>query len=152
MKFVIMSFLALLLCSCSTTEKKKLNAKVEQETETLDGARLTESVHHLIAESKSLTPEQKTKILGLIDDVRAKNKALTEQTFKYRGVLMKELLAGEAGKTQIKIVEKQISKIERERLKNTIEAAQQISTVVRDHKEEKKILDQFMIREIDHRI
>ncbi len=151
MKFISVAFLAFLFCSCSTSEKKRINDEVLNENQVTDGPTLNQSVHQLIDNSKGLTSEQKNLLTGIIDDIRTKNKSLTEESFKYRSVLMKEIISGEGGRRQIRMIEKQIAKVERERLKNTIKGAEQIASIVKGQKEQEQIMDHLMMREVNSR-
>ena len=145
MKILFLTLLVILMSGCSTSEKKRINDEVNQETGITDGRSLHKSVHEAIQKSTTLTDEKKSSLESLLNDLGAKNKPLSEESFKYRGVLMKELISGKASEKQIRLIEKQIAKIERERLKNTIKTAREMARIVSGEKEQTQILEQIIM-------
>lgn len=141
----------LILTSCATQqEKKQVEQKVANETTVVDGTTLSISVQETIAASKTLSPEQKEQLQSLFLATRTKARSLLEDSYKLRSVLIKELLASNVNPSEIKILKKNIKKVESERMKLTLSAADQITKIVGQNKEKEQFAEHLMLIERLH--
>ncbi len=130
-------FYVLVLClAVSCASKKSDEKEIEQEaaqTNVTTPQALGGTIHDSIANSKTLTEAQKAELTKIIEDNKQTAMKLAEQSFKYRAVLIQELLNGKATEARIRIIEKDIEKIENDRLKNTFDTVKKISAIVSGH-------------------
>jgi hypothetical protein len=134
MRLITIIALALILSACSSHKKEK--AAIEKEAATTnvsDSQGLGKTIHDLISNSKTLNEKQKKELTDILSQNKSKAEALSAESYKYRAVLIRELLTGKATDSSIKILEKTISRIENERLKNTFDTVKKISTIVELH-------------------
>lgn len=138
--------LCLVLMSCSTTkiEQSKIDSKVANESSVTDGKTLGQSVHDTINASKTLDDKQKGELNTLFIETRETMKGLNEKSFKLKSVLVKELLSGSENRKQIKLLKKDIKKVESERLKSTFAAFDKISKIVRKDADAQVYTDHLM--------
>lgn len=140
-------FLALTLTLASCSSQKIAEQKVEEKanaTHVSDSKGLGSTIHEMISTSKDLTEAQKKQLV----DIFAKNKAtaetLSEQSYKYRATLIKELFSGKMNYKEIKILKKDIKKIEAQRLKNTFDTVEQVTLILSKHPESQKFAEQLI--------
>lgn len=127
---VFLILISLFVVSCaSKTEERELEAKA-QESKVSDPKALGGTISDLINSSKTLSDAQKQELVKIIDANKKKADELTEKSFKFRGVLVEELLSENMSKKKIKILKKDIKKIEEEKLKNTFDTVEKISKLV----------------------
>jgi hypothetical protein len=131
MKFCILFFLLISLVGCATQNKReaRIQERLSHE-EVTDGASLSKSIHHLIAESKALSDSQKKDLTKLVDNTGAKNRALLEKSYKMRSLLVKELLSEKIDTKMVKQLKKDIRKTELERIKNSLETMDKMSSEI----------------------
>lgn len=148
-------FLVLLLvltvgCSSRKEARQEVEKKVSQESVT-DGRSMASKVHAMIHGSETLNADQKAKLHAIVNEVSQKNKALTEEAFKLRSVLIKELISGKVNNKQVKILKKKIKKAENERMKNSFQAMDKFSQIVsKDPKREEMMLEWIQFDRISH--
>lgn len=130
-------FSVLILClAVSCASKKSVEKEIEQEaaqTNVTTPQALGGTIHDSIANSKTLTDAQKAELTKIIEMNKQKATELSEQSFKYRAVLIQELLNGKATTARIKIIEGDIERVEKLRLKNTFDTVKKISAIVSGH-------------------
>lgn len=133
MKYVLPLFL-LVTVACST-HKKEVKEIEKEKTETVvkDSQTLGKSIHDLITNSKSLNDQQKKELTDILAMNKQRAEELSAESYKYRGVLIKELLTGKATDARIKILESDIERVEKLRLKNTFDTVKKISAIVEKH-------------------
>lgn len=130
MKSVILVAVVLLSVSCSTKKHKaEIKQQVEQ-SQVKDSATLAVTIDDAIANSKTISAEEKQKLQDLLAANKQKAMALTEESYKMRGVLIEELLSGKMSQKKVKIIKKNIKRIEGEKLKNTFDTVDQITKIV----------------------
>jgi uncharacterized protein YcfL len=143
MKKIFLSVMALsLLTSCASHVRKEreVEAKVAQ-TKVSDSQGLGGTIQELISNSKHLSESQKKEITDLLTANKKRADELQEQSFKYRAVLLEELLSGEkVDMTKVRIIKKDIKRIEDLRLKNTFDTVEKISRMVSGHPENQQYL------------
>lgn len=141
MKFLPLVLAPLLLVSCATkSDRMEVQEKVAKET-VQDGRSLGQDIDKVISDSTTLNEVQKNELNRVLGEVRGKNRALMQESFKLRAVLIKELLSQNFNQKQIKLIKKQIKKNESERLRNSLAAIDKISIIVRKDPEGQMILD-----------
>lgn len=137
--FSLVVLLALTSCASHKTEKE-----IEQkaaESKVSDGKALGTTIHDLIEQSQTLTAEQKSELTNIMKVNKETADALTEQSFKFRSVLITELLSGKVDKKKIKLIKKDIKEIEAKKLKNTFDTVEKISAIVSSHPDNSKYVD-----------
>lgn len=134
MKTVLLLALVLLFVSCSHSKHKEVKAQVEQ-SQVKDPAALTVTIDEAIESSPNLTKEQKEELHKIIAANKSTAVALNEESFKLRGVMIKELLSGNMDPKKIKILKKDIRKVENDKLKNTFATVEKISALVGKNKD-----------------
>lgn len=132
MKLILFSLLSsTLLVSCaSKQERMEIETKAAQSTVT-DSKTLGQSIEKEIQTSSSLSQDQKLKLEKIFTSNKQKAEDLEKESYKFRSVLINELLGDETlDQKKIKIIKNNIKKIEKQRLTNTFETIEQISEVV----------------------
>lgn len=141
MKYLALIFAPLLLISCaSKSDRMEVQEKVANET-VQDGKTLSRNIDEIIRSSSTLNEGQKLELRKVMNEVREKNQALMQESFKLRAVLIKEMLSQNFKQSQIKLIKKKIKKNESERLRNSLAAIDRISIIVRKDPEGHLILD-----------
>lgn len=138
--------LGFLLVSCSSvkTEEKKVDDKLAAESTVYDGKSMGDSIREAIRTSATLDEKQKEKIESILAETKLKNKAMLEKSFKLRSVLIKELLSGQVNQKQLKLLKKQIRKTESLRLKTSLTAIDQISSIVKKDPKAEMYVNELM--------
>ncbi len=130
-------FYILVLClAVSCASKKSDEKEIEQEaaqTNVTTSQALGGTIHDAIANSKTLKDAQKEELTKILESNKQRSIELSEQSYKYRAVLIQELLNGKATDARIKILENDIKKIEDLRLKNTFDTVKKVSAIVSSH-------------------
>lgn len=146
MKSYIMLVLTLmLLVSCSS--RKKEEREIDQaaaKSPVTNAQALAGSIEHSINESSTLTEEQKQKLRTIVAENKSTAQKLSEESYKYRDVLVHELFSGKATSKRIRILKKDISRVEKARLKNTYDTIEKMSAVLNGHPENQKFADHYM--------
>lgn len=133
MKFLIVLML-IMTGACSTHKKEKLKIEQEKsETQVTDAQSLGQSIQELIANSQTLSDQQKKDLTDILTENKKRADELSAESFKSRAILVKELLSGKATKRRVKILQKDIKRIENLRLKNTFDTVKRISSIVDKH-------------------
>lgn len=135
MRTTIVLMLALTLSTACSTRKKEVR-EIESEkaqTSVEDSQGLGKTIATLIAESKTITDAQKEQLRSIFAENKRRAEELSAESYKYRAVLVKELLTGKATDSRIKILEKDIERIEKLRLQNTFGTVKKISAIVSGH-------------------
>lgn len=122
--------LALSLTGCaSKREKNEISRKVQSSSVT-DPVALGASIQQAIQSSEHLSPEQKTKLEEIIAANKEEVMKLSQESYKFRSVLIEELLQETIVQKRINIIKKDIETIEKKKLKSTFDTIQKISEVV----------------------
>lgn len=151
MKTIPLIFALFVLASCATRQEKlAVQQKVENESQISDSKSLVRTVDQVIASSKTLTPQQKIDLKKIIDEAKVTNMILSEQSYKQKGVLIKELLAPKTNQREVAILKKSIRKTESLRLKNTLSAFNEIAEVIGKDPESQVYLEHMMFERAVH--
>lgn len=129
-----------LLVSCATSTKSEKQAVEEKaaHTNVKDSKQLGGTIHDLIDSSKTLTETQKKELYKLIEVNKKTAEKLAEDSYRYRAVLIEELLSGKPSKKRVKIIKADIKRVEGLKLKNTFDTVEKISNIVSGHPDEKQ--------------
>ena len=142
MKNLILLTSVLMLVSCSSLKKERqIQDQAEKETAVKDGQAFGSTIQDLIRSSKTLTEAQKKELEGIIAVNRSTAEALGEKSFKFRSVLIKELLSGKVDRKRVELIKKNIKDVEEERLKNTFDTVEKISHIVSPSPESEKYVE-----------
>lgn len=132
MKSIVFLVLALfIMTSCSThkKEEREIEAKAAQ-SKISDPQAFGGTIQSLIRDSKTLSEGQKQQIEKIFSDNKLRADELLQESFKYRSVLVQELLSERPDSKRLEIIKKDIKKIEDLRLKNTFDTVEKVSAIV----------------------
>jgi Spy/CpxP family protein refolding chaperone len=136
MKNILLSLIVLAtLMSCASKEKR-VEREIERKADTsvvTDSKSLGGTIENAIENSKHLTPEQKNKLRNIVANNKSLAESLSQQSYKYRGLLVQELFSDKVNDKKIEIIENDIRKVEQLRLKNTFETVKKMSTILSGH-------------------
>lgn len=132
-----LAFFFAVSCSTHKNEKRKIEKEVSESNVSSPQALGTE-INDLIENSKTLTQEQKEELRSILDANKKLAMELSEKSYKYRGVLVNELLSGKADAARVKILENDIEKVEKLRLKNTFDTVKKITRIVKGQPDNKE--------------
>lgn len=133
MKAIVFLLSLTVLVSCASKQvEQEVRAEAAKEN-SVDKKALGNTIHDLIQSSKTLTADQKTELTNILKVNKETAEKLSEDSYKFRAVLIKELLSGKANPKKISVIKKDIKKIEAARLKNTFDTVEKISKIVSKH-------------------
>lgn len=142
--FLLLS--TILVTGCAS--KKQMKKEIEQEaaqSNVKDPKALSGTIHNLIDSSKTLTDAQKKELTNIVEMNKKKATELSEKSYEYRAVLIQELLSEKMNKKKIKLIKKDIKKIEAERLKNTFDTVEKISSIVSKNADKTQYAEHLMM-------
>ncbi len=140
---LMMTFLSLVGCA-TKKDKQEIQDKVANEPIT-DSKSLGLTIKDLIQSSKTFTDAQKKELEVIMMANKKKAEELTEESYKSRSVLIKELLSGKIDKKKVSLLKKNIKRLEDAKLKNTFETVEKITAIVANHPEDKEFAEHLMI-------
>lgn len=126
---LIISSIVLVSCSSTKNEKEAVHQKVAASTVNSPQS-LSETIVNHIENSQTLSDSQKTELRAILGENKRLADELMTESFKNRGVLIQELLTGKSTPRRVKILEKEIERIEKLRLKNTFDTVKKISKII----------------------
>lgn len=148
MKIILSLVTVLFLASCATKkDRQAVSKEVAAETSVSDAKTLGKTIHEVINSSKHLTDAQKAELNGILEVNKQTAMSLSEKSYKLRAVLIKELLAGKINKKHVRIIKKDIKKVEAARLKNTFDTVEKITRIVSNHPENQQFADHLIYME-----
>lgn len=130
MKMILSVFILVALTGCASKKEKEVRKAVAQEKTVSDGKTLGNTIQELISSSSTLTDAQKQELTNIIAVNKSTAESLSEESFKFRAVLIKELLSGNVDKKKVSVLKKGIKNIEAKKLKNTFDTVEKISSMV----------------------
>lgn len=139
--------LAVLMAFTSCATHKNVEKEVEEKaahSPVSNYQALGGTIHELISSSKTLTDAQKKELTQILEVNKKRADDLSEQSFKFRGVLIQELLGGDPNQEKVKILKGDIKKVEQARLKNTFDTVEKISAIVSKHPDNEKYHDHLI--------
>lgn len=140
---LMMTFLSLVGCA-TKKDKQEIQDKVANEPIT-DSKSLGLTIKDLIQSSKTFTDAQKKQLEAIMMANKKKAEELTEESYKSRSVLIKELLTGKIDKKKVSLLKKNIKRLEDAKLKNTFDTVEKITAIVANHPEDKEFAEHLMI-------
>jgi len=147
MKAILSLFVLLSITSCAS-KKEELDVEAKAKASQVhDSKGLRDSINDLIHSSKTLSEVQKKELENIFIINKQKADALNELSFKFRSVLIKELLSGKINKSEVELIKKDIEKIEADKLKNTFDTVEKITNIVSAHPEKHKYIDHLLFIE-----
>jgi Flp pilus assembly protein TadD len=145
MKALLFLVVALSLVGCATKkDKQEIQEKVSH-SKVSDAPTLGKSIQDLINNSETLTDAQKKELEKIIEVNKKTAESLTEQSYKYRSVLIQELLSGKVNKKKVKLLKKDIKRVENLKLKNTFDTVEKISKIVSSSPDKEKFAQRLII-------
>jgi Spy/CpxP family protein refolding chaperone len=138
--FLCLSLVLLTACTSSKIAREEVNQDLA-ETTVKDPKALGQTIEELINTSKLLTPKQKNQLQEIFAANKNRAQQLAEQSFKVRAVLVEELLSGKIDRRKVSLLKREIKKIESERLKNTFDAIEKVSSIVSTHPDRSKFAE-----------
>lgn len=145
MKTIILLAVVLFFVSCSHKKhKQEIQSKVEQ-SQVKDPAALEMTIDEAIANSKNLSPEEKQKLEAILSANKDRAMKLQQESYKLRGLLIEELLSDKMSPKKVKLLKKDIRKVEEDRLKNTFEAVDEITNIVSKYEDRSLYAQPLMI-------
>jgi len=131
-----------MLVSCATGETEtQIQDQAAKETAVTDGKTLGATIEDLIRSSKTLSATQKKELEKIIAVNKQTADGLGEKSFKFRSVLIKELLSGKADRKRVTLIKKNIKEVEEARLQNTFETVEKISQIVNPNPGNEKYIE-----------
>lgn len=146
MKSVVLALALLVGCSSYQKDKKEVQDKVTESNVSSSEA-LGGTIQELISNSTTLTEVQKKQLVDILSLNKQKADELSQESYRFRGVMIQELLSGNPSQKKIKIIKKDIKRIEDERLKNTFDTVEKISEIVSKDPDQKKFADHMLMME-----
>lgn len=149
MKALLLSLMCtFILGGCSTYKQDKNEIrKKAAESQVSDSQSLGGTIQELIQNSTTLNESQKSQLESILAINKQIAEELSQESFRYRSVLIQELLSGSASAKKIKIIKKDIIRIEDARLKNTFDTVEKISQIVSKDPESKKYAERIIMME-----
>lgn len=143
MKVLSLMLLVCLVSCASKKEKKDIEEKAAQ-IQVKDPKALGHAIHELISSSATLTAVQKRDLTMILDQNKQLAMELSEKSYKFRALLIEELISGKATPKRIRLIKADIKAIERQRLKNTFDTVEKISQIVSSHPDREKFSDHLI--------
>ncbi len=131
MRILTLIIFSIALTSCSSTKKDKESVQQKVASSTVNSSQsLSQTIQDHIENSKTLTDSQREELRKILGENKALAEQLMEESYKNRGVLIQELLTGKSTPKRVTILEKEIERIEKLRLKNTFDTVKKISKII----------------------
>ncbi len=131
MRIYTLIIFSIVLISCSSTKKDNEAVHQKVAASTVDSPQsLSQKIVDLIDNSQTLSDSQKIELRGILGENKRLADELQAESFKNRGVLIQELLSGKSTPQRVKILEREIERIEKLRLKNTFDTVKKISKII----------------------
>ncbi|NDD92804.1 hypothetical protein EBZ37_12035 [bacterium] len=107
-------------------------------------AELEQQLKQVIQEDTNLSPDQRTKLTSIIQDVTQKNNALQEQIRTQKVEFLKALLANPQGSKEARNLKRSLIKLHDQRLENSLKALEELKEVL-GHQKNPQILFQKIL-------
>lgn len=125
----LLAFVVLAVGCTSRQDKQEITDRANRSQVTSHQA-LEATIQQTIQDSEHLSDEQKLDLQRILEANKQRAVKLAEESYRYRAVLVQELLASSPSKKKIRFIKRTISKIEKDRMKNTFDAIEKISSIV----------------------
>jgi len=148
MRFIAIIVMSVVFLSCSSTSKEKKSVQDKVAVSSIENSQsLGQTIESHIENSQTLSETQKAELRTILGENKRLAEELTTESFKNRGVLVQELLSGKATPKRVRILEKEIERIEKLRLKNTFDTVKKISKIVSDQPDRDQFAQEMIIME-----
>ncbi len=139
-----------LLQGCATNRAAtQLDRKLSDETTVHDPEDLRIESKQVIEASQQLTPEQRTQLLAIRNDLSTKSRESREQSFKLRSLLIKDLVSQKYDDAEVDLIKKRINELEQNRLSNLFEAVAKAQVIMgREPNGHKKIVSALLFEHL----
>lgn len=145
--FTLIIFL-IVLVSCSSARKEKQAVIEKVAASKVDNSQsLGQTIQAHIENSTTLSDTQKMELRKILGDNKSLAEQLTAESYRNRGVLVQELLTGRSTPRRVKILEREIERIEKLRLKNTFDTVKKISKIVAGQPDQNQFAQEMMFFE-----
>ena len=132
MYVLILSSLLLVMSTACTS--KKIRNEVKQEVAVAPVVKTDSELYayenKVLLSNEKLTPEQRNKITQLIQKTRHQNSAIDDEIMKTKTVLFKSLIADESNKIKLNVLESQLIKLNRKKIRNSLSAYREAKNIV----------------------
>lgn len=147
MKSAILALILTLVgCSSYQKDRKEVQDKVS-ESKVSGPEALGGTIQDLIQNSTTLSEAQKKQLENILALNKQKAEELSQESYRFRGVMIEELLSGNPSQKKIKILKRDIKRVEDARLKNTFDTVEKISQIVSKDPDQKKFADHMIMME-----
>lgn len=143
MKFFLL-VLVFALTGCASKSYKKDLVEKAQKSEVSTPQALSHTIREAIERSAHLSPEQKNELEKIFVINKTRADELTEESFKFRSVLISELFSEKSDGKKIRFIKKTIAGIEKQRLENTLTTIEKVRKVTAGNPDEKKISEALL--------
>lgn len=145
MRIFTLIIFSMILASCSSTKKEKASVQEKVAASTVNSSQsLGQTIVDHIENSQTLSDSQKIELRAILGENKRLADELMAESFKNRGVLIQELLTGKSTPKRIKILEKEIERIEKLRLKNTFDTVKKISKIISGQPDANQYADEIL--------
>jgi hypothetical protein len=135
------------LNACSNTEaNRKLDEKLNAEPAPASSEALRNEARTMIESSKTLSQEEKTKLLALGDSVRADTQVTRDESLKLRALLIKEITAEPYNANEVNLIKKRLKANSDKRLEVIYKAVESANQILGHNEEKQKIMGAFFGR------
>jgi hypothetical protein len=123
--------LVVIFAGCAETKSdKKLDAKVNAEAPIANGDQITDQTRQIIANSTTMTADQKQQLLTLQQNTHTKMNAYREESLKLRAILVQDIAAPKYNAKEVDQVKKRMRKVESKRLDALFDGLEQANKIL----------------------
>jgi hypothetical protein len=152
---LMLSILATTLTACASKqeriEQNNLKEEIAQTPQTKTDTQMYQEEKEALKNASNLTSDQKSKLADLMAKSKKENQLIQTEISKTKMVLFKELLSDKENKTRISILENQLIKLNRKKMRNSISAYKEAKIIVGKNDESLErtfqLIDQRSLRE-----
>lgn len=121
----------LMISGCSS---KKIRTEVQKEiaNEPLaqNNSELYKTEQTALGETESLNPEQRNKLSTLLQKSKEQSQSIDNEIMKTKAVLFKSLLSKKSSRAKINVIENQLLKLNRKKVRQTLSSYREARTIV----------------------
>jgi hypothetical protein len=152
---LILSILATTLTACASKqeriEQNNLKEEIAQTPQMKTETQMYQEEKEALKNASNLTSDQKSQLADLMAKSKKENQLIQTEISKTKMVLFKELLSDKENKTRISILENQLIKLNRKKMRNSISAYKEAKIIVGKNDESLErtfqLIDQRSLRE-----
>ena len=152
---LMLYILATTLTACASKqeriEQNNLKEEIAQTPQTKTDTQMYQEEKEALKNASNLTSDQKSKLADLMTKSKKENQLIQTEISKTKMVLFKELLSDKENKTRISILENQLIKLNRKKMRNSISAYKEAKIIVGKNDESLErtfqLIDQRSLRE-----